>query len=162
MRILLNHLGCEAGGPRKAVLASGGGAGGSPAGPPGGPVPFRVRRAAESPAADPGEAVLAGEAVYHGSVARWKDWRFWTADLSALRARAGERYRLEIPGGVLSGPFEVAGDLLLERTLPAVLGWFRESAAREPGTRRTGAPPSSAGAADRVDVHGGWYDASGD
>ena len=138
--------------------------GGPPAAgdPPDGPLPFRVRRAAESPAAEPGAVVLAGEASWHGGVARWKDWRFWSADLAGLRARAGERYRLEIPGRALSEPFEVAEDLLLARTLPAALGWFRErrcSGAWDEADRRA---PFAGYRSDRVDVHGGWYDASGD
>src|SRR4030042_1495292 len=51
---------------------------------------------------------------------------------------------------------------LRERTVPAVLRWFRSQRCAGPWDEADRRAPFFGGRPDRVDVHGGWYDASGD
>ena len=159
MRILVSHVGYDAGEPKKAVLRTGS-AERIPAAPiPAVPLSFRVVDAAS------GAVVFEGMAQFVGPVRRWRDWVFWTLDFSGLRRQG--RYTLEIPGngpagGLRSEAFEIGERLLLRRTVPAVLRYFRSQrcgAAWDEADRRAA---FFGGRADRVDVHGGWYDASGD
>lgn len=151
MQVLTNHVGYETDGPKRAVVKA------DRAEAAAASLPYRVRDAAS------GKPLLSGEAVRCGAVQRWKDWVFWTLDLSALR-RPG-RYVVELagPGGpILSEPFEVGDRLLLRRTAPAVLRYFRSQRCHgiwDEADRRAG---FYGGRTERVDVHGGWYDASGD
>jgi len=153
IEILTNHIGYDRGSVKKAVLR-----GRSGAGIPEKSTEFRVIESGS------GKTVFEGKARFIGPVARWKDWVFWSLDFSAL-AKEG-CFAVEMPGTTASvlrsEPFEIAENLLVRRTVPAVLEYFRsqrctgilDEADRDLGffgPRR-----------DRVDVHGGWYDASGD
>jgi hypothetical protein len=159
LEILLNHIGYDTRSPKKAVIRSRAGAG-----IPEQSFEFRV---VESESGNP---VFEGKARFIGSVARWKEWIFWTLDFSDL-AKSG-CFMIQAPrftgspadpAPVLrSAPFEVAEDLLLHRTVPAVLRYFRSQRCTgvwDEADRRVGFVGRRS---DRVDVHGGWYDASGD
>jgi hypothetical protein len=152
MQILVNHVGYETGGPKKAVLMSGAG----PLAQPLGPVSFRVLEAAT------GTELLAGKARFVGRVDSWKDWVFWTADFSSLR-RPGRCF-LETTDGsrTLSPAFDVGDGLLLSGTVPAVLSYFRSQRCGGEMDQADRQVPFFGGRPGRVDVHGGWYDASGD
>jgi hypothetical protein len=152
MEILLNQVGYGAADPKRAVLKSG-----PEALIPAQPMLFRVVDASS------GAAVLEGEAQFAGPVRRWKDWLFWSLDFSGLR-RPG-RYRLELSVGgrrERSEDFEVAEHLLLRRTVPAVLSYFRSQRCAGALDQADRSAPFHGDRAERVDVHGGWYDASGD
>jgi hypothetical protein len=152
MEILLNQVGYDSSEPKRAVLKS------SPKqGLPQATVRFRVLDASSE------AAVLEGEAPFVGAVQRWKDWIFWRLEFSGLR-RPG-RYRLELSAGGRSGrseAFEVGEGLLRRRTLPAVLSYFRSQRCSGALDQADRSAPFFGGRAGRVDVHGGWYDASGD
>lgn len=79
-------------------------------------------------------------------------------DLSELPAG---RYALRYQGE-LSPPFHVEKELLLKRTLSSVLGYFREQRCEDPWNTQDHTVPFFGNREGTVDVHGGWYDASGD
>jgi hypothetical protein len=158
MEILVNHLGYESSGPKKAVLKACLADPADTAAPnaraPAVSLAFRVLDAA-------GGVALKEQARFIGPVPRWKDWLFWILDFSGLHRQG--RYVLELPAsGLRSEPFEIADRLLLRRTVPAVLRYFRSQrcgGAWDEADRHVG---FYGGRPDRVDVHGGWHDASGD
>jgi hypothetical protein len=158
MRILVSHVGYDAGEPKRAVLQADRAEPFSTA-----PLAFRLVDAAS------GTRVFHGLARFVGAVPSWRDWVFWTLDFSELRRPGRFVVELANGGGLLAGgqaerseTFEIGPGLLLSRTVPAVLRYFRSqrcSGAWDEADRRAA---FFGGRADRVDVHGGWYDASGD
>lgn len=112
---------------------------------------------------DTGKVVLKGVPAHAGQVDHWNDWHYWTLDFSALQTPG--RYRIAVDGNVRTAslPFRVTGDVLKRYTLSNVLYYFK-------GQRVSGAMdradahlknPDPAGSA-YVDLHGGWYAATGD
>ncbi len=110
-----------------------------------------------------GKAVYTGKPVFGGPVDHWKNWLFWTADFSGY-TQAGT-YRVEVPlpsGTVSSYPFVIGKNVLENNTLSNVVYYFK-------GQRSSGLLDKadhhlvlSGKTTDSVDVHGGWYDATGD
>ena len=110
-----------------------------------------------------GDTVFTGKIEPAGTVDHWIPWHFWKADFSSWHT-PGE-YRLRTAGGepvASSCAFEIGDNLLERRTLSNVLYYFK-------GQRSSGdfdradrhlAIPGEPG--HFVDVHGGWYDATGD
>lgn len=151
LHIHLNHLGYDTRSAKRAILR-----GRSGSAVPGREPDFLVKDS------EKGTAELRAKARYCGPVAQWRDWVFWSLDFSEL-ARDG-RFVVEIPGAAAlrSDTFEIAENLLVRRTVPAVLKYLRSQRCTgilDEADRNLGffGPPR-----DRVDVHGGWYDASGD
>ena len=153
MEILTNHIGYETGSTKRAIAKDRNRSGNAERA-----LDFVVVKS------ESGEPVFRGKARFIGSVAGWKDWVFWSLDFSGLTETGF--FAIEILAAlqpeIRSEPFEIAEGLLLDKTIPAVLRYFRsqhctgiwDEADRNVGFvgRRN----------DRVDVHGGWYDASGD
>ncbi len=144
---LVNHLGYEKDAPKRAVIL----------GRPGDDVTeFKVIERST------GKTTLSGSVKNAGPVDHWKDWRFWTADFSPIHAEGS--YFLECAtsrGAVRSFPFLVQRDLLERNTLSSVIYYFkgqRCSGLLDKADRRL----KFEGADNTVDVHGGWYDATGD
>ena len=109
-----------------------------------------------------GSNVLSGSAVKAGPVDHWKDWFFWTADFSGVTAEG--TYLLECAtsrGEVRSFPFYIQHNLLEKNTLSGVIYYFK-------GQRSSGLLDKAdrdlkfEDATNTADVHGGWYDATGD
>jgi hypothetical protein len=109
-----------------------------------------------------GQSVLAGTAVPVGRVDHWKDWYFWTADFSAMTNEG--TYFVECQtraGAVRSFPFSVEHNLLEKNTLSGVIYYFK-------GQRCSGLLDKAdhdlkfEDSTNTADVHGGWYDATGD
>src|SRR5512135_987539 len=147
MRVLAGQVGYEAAGPKRAVVL---GAKGDTL------TSFTVRTFPG------GEAVLAGKPVYVGPVARWKDWEFWTVDFGAVTAEG--TYVIECAsdkGPVRSHPILVQKNCLERNTLSDVIYYFK-------GQRSSGLWDKAdramrfEGKEGTVDVHGGWFDATGD
>ncbi|MNC11975.1 Glycosyl hydrolase family 9 [compost metagenome] len=97
-----------------------------------------------------------------GQVPGWQGRAYWRADFSAFKEHG--HYRLEAitaQGIVRSTRFAIGQDLLTSRCLSDVIHYFK-------GQRASGAfdrADRSArlfGTDQRKDVHGGWFDASGD
>jgi hypothetical protein len=109
-----------------------------------------------------GKSLLAGAPAKIGPVDQWKDWTFWTADFSSIDTPG--TYLVECStssGKVSSFPFRIQTDLLEKNTLSSVIYYFkgqRCSGLLDKADRRAKFDGSSAVA----DVHGGWYDATGD
>ncbi len=117
-----------------------------------------------------GRVVYHGNPVYTGPVDHWNNRRFWTIDFSACKTPGV--YRLRVTGaspGTLSEPFIIGNNVLEKATLSDVLYYFKgqrsagliDQADRHlplPVTAHIPGIPSP----DTLDLHGGWYDATGD
>jgi GH18 family chitinase len=146
--VLVNHVGYDLAGPKRAVIQGRGG--------------DAVRSCLVVDAASGARAATA-EATRVGTVARWRDWVYWTIDFTSLQ-RAG-RFRVvcaKALGEVTSAPFVVEEDVLERRTLSDVVYYFKGQRASGLLDQADRAVPLE-GRPDRtVDAHGGWYDATGD
>ena len=110
-----------------------------------------------------GKAALTGSAVSVGPVRKWKDWHFWTIDFSSLTQEGSYLIECSSPRETIrSYPFIVQKNVLERSALSDIIYYFK-------GQRSSGALDK----ADRtmkfggkegvtIDVHGGWYDATGD
>jgi Glycosyl hydrolase family 9/Cellulase N-terminal ig-like domain len=170
-RILTNQVGYEPLGAKKAVIqASSGDLFGS----------FTVK------GWPGGNEVLTGTPRHDGLVHNWKDWDFWTIDWSAVTAEGA--YIIEVsrslgrskassssstspasndPSSVSSRPLFRSHPILVQRnalernTLSDVIYYFK-------GQRSSGLWDKAdraiafEGRAGTVDMHGGWFDATGD
>ncbi len=147
VKVLINHLGYEPDAPKRAVIL--GHADSDPS-------TFKILNART------GKEMFSGNVIQSGPVDKWKDWIFWTADFSSLSN--GGTYVLECTtskGTVRSYPFQIEPNLLEKYTLPDVVSWFK-------GQRSSGLLDKADhnlkfdGATNTADVHGGWWDATGD
>ena len=146
--MLVDHVGYELHAPKQAVL---------------------VGSAQDSPLqfslvdADTGKTVLSGKTVVAGEVKAWDGRVFWTADFSQWQT-AGH-YLLQVrtkDAEVSSCAFEINDDLLERDTLSNVIFYFkgqRSSGLIDQADRHLALPDEPG---QFVDVHGGWYDATGD
>ncbi|HMA54632.1 MAG TPA: glycoside hydrolase family 9 protein, partial [Acidobacteriota bacterium] len=110
-----------------------------------------------------GEIVLTGTPAHVGPVAKWKDWDFWTVDWTAVGQEG--TYVIECaakPGApVRSHPVLVRKDALTRNTLSDVIYYFkgqRSSGLWDKADRKM----TFEGRPGTVDIHGGWFDATGD
>lgn len=113
--------------------------------------------------AETGKTVLNGDLKPAGEIVAWSGRVFWIADFSAWQKAGRFFLRIHSDGPDASScAFAIDDDILERETLSNVIYYFK-------GQRATG----SFDAADRhlplpgkqggfVDVHGGWYDATGD
>jgi hypothetical protein len=112
---------------------------------------------------DSGKAVYEANLQPSGKVYAWDERVFWTADFStwqkpgrfALRVQTGK-------GDTNSCPFDISDDILERNTLSSVVFYFkgqRASGLIDQADRHLQLPSGDQGFAD---VHGGWYDATGD
>jgi hypothetical protein len=109
-----------------------------------------------------GKVVFSGTAEAAGHVDRWGDRTYWKADFSALRTPGHYILRIATGDSVASScSFQIDDDLLERTTLSNVLFYFkgqRASGDMDRADRHLALPDGSG----TVDVHGGWYDATGD
>jgi len=146
--VLVDHVGYELRAPKQAVL---------------------VGSAQDSPQqfslvdVDTGKTVWSGKTAVAGEVKSWDGRVFWTADFSAWQT-AGH-YSIEVrtqDAEVSSCAFEINDDLLERNTLSNVIFYFkgqRSSGLIDQADRHLALPDEPG---RFVDVHGGWYDATGD
>lgn len=110
-----------------------------------------------------GKTVVAGVLKPAGEVKAWGGRMFWVADFSSYR-KIGE-YVLKTGAAaeeVRSSVFSINTDVLERNTLSNVLFYFKGQRATgldDVADRHLALPGGQAGA---VDLHGGWYDATGD
>jgi Glycosyl hydrolase family 9/Cellulase N-terminal ig-like domain len=108
--------------------------------------------------ADTGKQVLQGELSAPATVARW-DGSYAIADFSQLKTPG--HYYVDADGGH-SWAFAVQDNVLERNTLSNVIYYFkgqRSSGLLEKADRHLARPDGQAGT---LDLHGGWYDATGD
>ncbi len=148
MQFLHNHVGYSAADAKRALVQSsaGGFDGGS----------FTVFSASTR------QPVSTGELRALGSVMQWRDWQYWEADFSGLQ-RAG-RYFLALDGvvpPVVSAPFVIADNVLDLQPISDLVHYLKSQ--RSSGIfDLTDRNCQIFGTDERIDVHGGWGDASGD
>ncbi len=158
-RILTNQVGYEAAGPKRAVVQ--GRAGDA----------FNAFAVKRYPG---GETVLSGTPAHAGPVAKWKDWDFWTIDWSAVDQEGTYLIECATENGatgtaaagaasavIRSHPILVQRKALERATLSDVLYYFkgqRSSGLWDKSDRRM----TFEGRTGLVDIHGGWFDATGD
>ncbi|HEY5230047.1 MAG TPA: glycoside hydrolase family 9 protein, partial [Galbitalea sp.] len=108
------------------------------------------------------EPVLTGELRSRGGVMKWRDWRYWEAEFSAVHEPG--QYFLSLDDAappLVSATFTIATNILDGQVVSDLVHYLKS-------VRCTGVfdiADSSCpviDSTDRVDVHGGWYDASGD
>ncbi|HSA97082.1 MAG TPA: glycoside hydrolase family 9 protein, partial [Acidobacteriota bacterium] len=142
-RILTNQVGYEPFGAKKAVIQGGHGE----------TFPsFTVKSWPDR------KEVLSGTPRHDGPVRKWKDWDFWTIDWSAVTAEG--TYIIEC-GSVRSHPILVQRNALERSTLSDVVYYFKGQRSSGPWDKADRAIAFE-GRAGTVDMHGGWFDATGD
>jgi peroxiredoxin len=130
-----------------------------------------------------GRPVYRGQPVYSGPVDKWKDWQFWTIDFTPYTAAGTYRLRVFGPGHTsTSWPFIIGANVLEKATLSDIVYYFKgqrcaglldqadhhlplpASATPLAHTANRGeiAPFRPDPQFDTLDLHGGWYDATGD
>ena len=147
IRVLVNHIGYEQDAAKRAVIL--GHAGDEVTG-------FTVIDTAT------GSNVFSGPAVKAGPVDQWKDWIFWTTDFSAVTNPGTYLVECQTSAGAArSFPFLVQPDLPEKYTLSGVIYYFkgqRSSGLLDKADRHAKFEDET----NAADVHGGWYDATGD
>jgi hypothetical protein len=110
-----------------------------------------------------GNAVMTGDLTHRGQVDAWGTRVFWIADFSSWQ-KVGH-YAIQsqsADGKVSSCAFDIEDNLLERSTLSNVVFYFkgqRSSGLIDQVDHHLPLPPGQSG---YVDVHGGWYDATGD
>ena len=146
--VLVDHVGYEMNAPKQAIVA----VEGSDAAPQG----FSLLDVTT------GKSVLTGTVKAAGPVERWGERNFWVADFSTWKQRG--HYRLSVQtkkGPVDSCEFEINNDLIERDTLSNVIFYFKSERSSGDIDRADRHLPLPDGKGF-VDVHGGWYDATGD
>ena len=112
--------------------------------------------------ANTGKEVYTGKSVFSGPVAKWKNWQFWTIDFSQFNIDGTYKLQISLPEGTITSyPFIIGKNVLEKATISDVTYYFK-------GQRSSGLFDKAdhhltlAGKTDTIDVHGGWYDATGD
>ena len=110
-----------------------------------------------------GKAVFKGELKSAGEVHAWDGRLFWTADFSTWQKPGHYSLHIVTDGvEVRSCAFEINEDILERNTLSNVVFYFkgqRDSGPFEKADRHLALPGEPG---KFVDLHGGWYDATGD
>ncbi len=147
MQVLTNHLGYPSAGCKKAVFVAEASTKATA---------FRVLRAC-------GGVVSAGQPVACGPVAHWGKGDHWTLCFDDVREEG--TYTVEVDtdrGSVRSQAFEVRESLVDLRLVNAVGYSFKAQRSSGEWSKRDSDIPFAGQRQGTVDLHGGWYDASGD
>lgn len=110
-----------------------------------------------------GENIIEGIPKYTGKVDKWRDWHFWTFNFDAVTTPG--TYVIECMVNnktVRSFPFIIQDNLLERNTLSDVVYYFKGQRSSGFLDKADKKMTFSKGRKDIVDVHGGWYDATGD
>ncbi len=110
------------------------------------------------------KVVSQGKVTYTGPVNHWKNWQFWTIDFTKFSIPGVYHLRVHPAGSgpITSYPFRVGKNILERATISDVVYYFkgqRSSGLMDQADRNL---PLAGDSTHRVDVHGGWYDATGD
>ncbi|WP_433963826.1 glycoside hydrolase family 9 protein [Tunturiibacter gelidiferens] len=110
-----------------------------------------------------GQIVLTGSLIPKGPVDSWGGRVFWTADFSLWRVVGHYAVQIQSTASpVRSCPFDIDDDLLERNTLSNVIYYFKGQRASGLMDQADRHLPLPVGQSGFVDVHGGWYDATGD
>jgi len=144
MQLFTNQIGYEALGAKHAVLLQSN-------------VTSPVQKA-ELVCADTLQTVKLLSVAPPTTVAKWHQGQFSSLDFSDFEQHG--RYFLRL-GEVCSHPFEIGDGVLMQHTFSDLLHYFKSQRCGGVFDQQDGAIPLL-GTDQTVDVHGGWYDASGD
>jgi Glycosyl hydrolase family 9/Cellulase N-terminal ig-like domain len=148
VHVLVDHVGYDTLAPKQAIVASSN--------------QDRPQRFALIDA-DSGRTVLQRGLTPAGTVYAWDGLAFWTADFSSWQKNG--RYQLRVSTDTAtfnSCPFEIEDDILERNTLSNIVFYFKGQRASGLMDRADRHLPLPGGQTGFVDVHGGWYDATGD
>ena len=110
-----------------------------------------------------GKPVFSGTLRDTGTVGKWGSQHYWRADFSSFKTPG--RYALELKSHgacVRSDEFLVQDNVLERNTLSNVIYYFRGQRASGQMDKADRALPHPDGQSGTLDIHGGWYDATGD
>jgi hypothetical protein len=148
LRVLTNHLGYETRGSKKVIVQAEGNAEATA---------FQVLDAE-------GKVAFKGTLGKREKVDGWKRGTFFRGDFSAVDKPGTYRVRVSGPRKVelTSEPFVIGERVLAETTLNDVLAFFKSQRSSGIFDQTDRKMTFFGGGHAPVDVHGGWYDASGD
>ncbi len=144
MQLLINHIGYETVGPKQGVLLS--------------QSLEELPSVAQLVCSDSHKTVAQLEIEQHGKVANWHHGYFHRIDFSQFTDEGS--YYLRV-GNTQSEAFSIAQGLLMQRTFSDVLHYFKSQRCGGIFDQKDKSVPLL-GTSSTADVHGGWYDASGD
>lgn len=110
-----------------------------------------------------GKPVFSGTLLDTGTIDKWGGQHYWRADFSSVKTSG--RYVLELTDHstcVRSDEFLVQDDVLERNTLSNVVYYFKGQRASGEMDKADRHLPHPGGEPGTLDIHGGWYDATGD
>ena len=147
-KIITNHIGYELNAPKKAVILAS---------------KYDRIKSFNLKVYPRNYTVLTGKPVYSGPVDKWRNWVFWTVDLTDFNKEGQYILECEVNGKVVkSFPFVIQKDLLERHTLSNVIYYFKSQRCSGLMDKADRQMTFDKGSLETVDVHGGWYDATGD
>jgi hypothetical protein len=116
------------------------------------------------------QSIYQGTVTYTGPVQKWKNWQFWALDFSNFQTEGSYVLQISPPGQTITSyPFIIGRNVLEKATLSDVIYYFkgqRSAGLLDEADHHLPTPPQAPGpdqvTAKTLDVHGGWYDATGD
>lgn len=146
-RVLVDHIGYESRSPKDALVLTS---------------ESEQPRQFQLVDATTGKIVVQADLRKAGGVAAWGG-TYWTAEFSSWQKPGRYEVRVQTAAGeVRSSVFAIDENILERNTLSDVIYYFkgqRSSGLMDQADRRLPLPEGQGG---YVDVHGGWYDATGD
>jgi hypothetical protein len=113
--------------------------------------------------AESGKVVFTGKAAYSGPVDKWKHWQFYTIDFSSFNTIGNYKLVITLPQKTVSSfPFAIGKNLLEQKTISEVVYYFKGQRSSGLLDRADRTLTLSGKGKDTIDMHGGWYDATGD
>lgn len=110
-----------------------------------------------------GKVVLTGDLISAGEVHSWGGRVFWTADFSTWHKAGHYAVQIHTDGAeIRSCDFEIDQDIFERNTLSNIIFYFKGQRASGLMDKADRHLPLPGGKNGFVDVHGGWYDATGD
>lgn len=148
MEILINHLGYEQEGFKNAVIQGTG-----------------ILNSLECQIIDSrsGETVEVFPILESGQVDKWKDFFYWNIDFSGFSMPGKFFLQFNLNNKIISSEsFEINSSLIFNKTFSDVLAGFKITRSSGKYDRSDCSTPIFGSLNKKKDLHGGWYDASGD
>ncbi|WP_104040991.1 glycoside hydrolase family 9 protein [Vibrio hyugaensis] len=144
MQLLTNHIGYERLGPKKAIIQTS--------------QPRLSSYTALLVCADSHQTVATLTVEKQGKVASWHQGHFYLVDFSSFNTPGNYYLRFD---HLRSSHFEIGEHILLDQTLSDVIHYFKSQRCGGIFDQQDRQAPLL-NSDETADVHGGWYDASGD
>ncbi|RWY47867.1 glycoside hydrolase family 9 protein [Mucilaginibacter gilvus] len=111
-----------------------------------------------------GQVAYAGMLTTPETIADWLPGKlFFQANFSAFKTAGKYSLRIKYEGlTYTSYPFEIGENMVAKRTLSAIIHYYNKQRANTPGELAADAKMQLFGSNQKVDLRGGWCDASGD